>query len=83
MTDMGRTIQDDKGASRPDDEGGRPERNPRTEGSDRDFDESQESKNQGHGHPREERSGSGESGHSERKVTEADREQRDLGGPGG
>jgi hypothetical protein len=27
----------------------------RTAGTDRDFDESEESKNQGHGHPREER----------------------------
>lgn len=32
------------------------ERNKRTEGKDRDFDESAESKDQGHGHPREERS---------------------------
>lgn len=33
-------------------------RNARTSGTDRDFDESGAGKNQGHGHPREERGGS-------------------------
>ena len=32
-----------------------PQQNSKTEGTNRDFDESRESKNQGHGHPREER----------------------------
>ena len=38
--------------NRPEPEGG--EERKRTPGTDRDFDESQKSKNQGHGHPREE-----------------------------
>lgn len=38
--------------NRPEPEGG--EEGKRTAGTDRDVDESQESKNQGHGHPREE-----------------------------
>ena len=36
-----------------------PQHNSRTEGTNRDFDESGESANQGHGHPREERGGEG------------------------
>lgn len=32
-----------------------PKQNSKTEGTNRDFDESGESRNQGHGHPREER----------------------------
>ena len=42
--------------SRQEERQGAPKRS-RTAGEDRDFDESGESKNQGHGHPREERSG--------------------------
>lgn len=54
------TIQDDKGVSRADDEGNRTdeteaERARRTAGTNRDFDESGESKNQGHSHAREPR----------------------------
>jgi hypothetical protein len=81
---MKRAVQGDKKAFRPADEGGEDSGHDgsRTAGTDRDLDESGESKNQGHGHPRD-RQGRGEdAGHSERTVTEADRQQRDLGGPG-
>lgn len=55
----------------------------KTEGTDKDYDESQESKNQGHGHPRNERKGFDKSGQSFRTLTEQDKRERDLGGPGG
>ncbi len=63
MADLGKTVQDESGASRPgtDDpaadrndqsnQSNQSDRNARTAGTDRDYDESQESKNQGHGHP--------------------------------
>ena len=84
MADLGKTVQDESGASRPADEGqGSANRGSRTAGTNRDYDESQESENQGHGHPREERGRSDESGRSNERITEADRQERDLGGPGG
>jgi hypothetical protein len=55
----------------------------RTAGTDRDLDESGESKNQGHGHDRQGDRHPEGAGHSERVVTDRDREDRDLGGPGG
>ena len=39
-----------------------------TRGTNKDYDESQTSKNQGHGHPREEREGSEEAGESNRSA---------------
>lgn len=83
MSDLKKTVQGDKGVVRsddvgPDDEG---RRNARTAGTNRDYDEAQESKNQGHGTPREKRGG--DAGESHRELSETDREQRDLGGPGG
>lgn len=54
----------------------------KTAGTNRDLDESGESKNQGHGHARDRVERSDDAGHSERTVTETDRQQRDLGGPG-
>jgi hypothetical protein len=87
---MKRAVQGDKEAFRPAEEGGEGGEGgedsghdgSRTAGTNRDLDESGESKNQGHGHPRD-RQGRGEdAGHSERTVTETDRQQRDLGGPG-
>lgn len=84
MADLGRTVQDESGAKRPGtdtDEG--KDRSSRTAGQNRDYDESGESKNQGHGHPRGRNPGSEDAGHSEQRITEADRQERDLGGPGG
>jgi hypothetical protein len=84
---MKRAVQGDKEAFRPAEEGGEGGEHSghdgsRTAGTNRDLDESGESDNQGHGHPRD-RQGRGEdAGHSERTVTETDRQQRDLGGPG-
>lgn len=84
MADLGKTVQGAKGAKRPGTDGADDEnRESRTAGTDRDYDESQESKNQGHGHTREKRGGSDDAGHSEKRITEADRQERDLGGPGG
>ena len=83
MTDLGKSIQDDKGVTRPDEEGREGSRNARTAGTDRDLDESGEAKNQGHGHGRERTEGADQAGHSESTQTEADRQERDLGGPGG
>lgn len=84
MTDLGKVVQDESGAKRPGTEADTGEdRSSRTAGTNRDYDESQEAKNQGHGHPRERRPGSDDAGHSERRITEADRQEQDLGGPGG
>lgn len=58
MTDLKRDVQDDRGIKKrviPKTQPPRVNR-ARTEGEDRDFDESGRSVNQGHGHPREERS---------------------------
>jgi hypothetical protein len=81
---MKRAVQGDKEAVRPADEGGQESGHDgsRTAGTDRDLDESGESMNQGHGHPRDRQRDSEGAGHSERTVTETDRQQRDLGGPG-
>jgi hypothetical protein len=84
---MKRAVQGDNEAFRPADasgEGGEYSGHDgnRRAGTDRDLDESGESKNQGHGHPRDRQRGSEDAGHSERTVTETDRQQRDLGGPG-
>jgi hypothetical protein len=84
MGDLKKQVQGDKDVLRPSDEAGEEGRGAsRTAGTNRDLDESGESKNQGHGHPREQRGGADEAGHSERTVTERDRAERDLGGPGG
>lgn len=84
MADLGKTVQDESGVRRPgtDTDTGK-NRSSRTAGTDRDYDDSQESKNQGHGHARGRNPGADEAGHSDRRVTEADRQERDLGGPGG
>jgi hypothetical protein len=81
---MKRAVQGDKETVQPADEGGEESGHDgsRTAGTDRDMDESGESMNQGHGHPRDRQRGSEDAGHSERTVTETDRQQRDLGGPG-
>lgn len=57
MTDLKRDVQDDHGVKKkPTRETMPPQPEPdRTAGTDRDFDRSGESKNQGHGHPREKR----------------------------
>ena len=84
MADLGRIVQDESGAVTSGDEGAAKDQDrSRTAGTDRDYDESQEASNQGHGHPRGEPERADESGRSEKRITEADREQRDLGGPGG
>lgn len=84
MADLGKTVQDESGASRPDNDPDRQEdHSSSTAGTDRDYDESGEAKNQGHGHPRGGNPGSDDAGHSEKRITEADRQERDLGGPGG
>ena len=84
MTDLGKTVQDESGAKRPGNEGPEQEdRSSRTAGTGRDYDESQESANQGHGHAQERRGRSDDAGHSEQRITEADRQERDLGGPAG
>lgn len=83
MADLGKTVQDESGASRPGTDAPGKDRNAKTTGTDRDYDESQESKNQGHGHSGNAMSDSDNAGHSEERITEADRQQRDLGGPGG
>jgi hypothetical protein len=84
MGDMKRTVQGDKEASEAPD---RTEQDghdgSRTAGTNRDLDESGESKNQGHGHGGRGDGEGGDAGHSERVVTEQDRSERDLGGPGG
>ena len=51
-----------------------------TSGTNRDYDESQTSKNQGHGHPREERDGSDEAGRSERTAVDRVRGDDKPGG---
>ena len=86
MADLGRNVQHESGAVTSGDEGPPKDQDQdrsRTAGTDRDYDESQEAANQGHGHPRSEPKRADESGRSEERVTDADREQRDLGGPGG
>ena len=55
----------------------------RTAGTDRDYDESGAAENQGHGHPRDRQQRGDESGKSLNKVTEEDRKDRSLQGPGG
>jgi hypothetical protein len=83
MSDLGKKVQDESGASRPGtDAPQNDDRNAKTAGSDRDYDESQESKNQGHGHGAGGSSSEG-AGRSDQRITEADRQERDLGGPGG
>lgn len=84
MSDLGKKVQDESGAVRHGTEADTgQDRSSKTAGTDRDYDDSQDAKNQGHGHPREDRSGSDDVGHSEKRITEADRQERDLGGPGG
>jgi hypothetical protein len=84
MDDLKRTVQGDREArTAPDQTPADPHDGGRTAGTDRDLDESGESQNQGHGHARHGGRGSGEAGRSERVVTDRDREERDLGGPGG
>ena len=55
----------------------------RTEGTDRDFDGSGTAENQGHGHPRDQQQRDDERGESLAEVTEEDRKNRSLQGPGG
>jgi hypothetical protein len=83
MGDLGKIVQDESGATRPGTDAPAEDRNARTAGTDRDYDESQESKNQGHGHEHGTSPEAGNAGHSEEKLTETDRQERDLGGPGG
>lgn len=84
MTDQGKTVQDESGAARPATSGDAgADHSSKTAGTDRDYDESQESKNQGHGHPKGGGTEADGAGHSEKRTTETDRQQRDLGGPGG
>lgn len=84
MTDIKRTVQDDKGVRRGGDGPAEPAQGrPGTAGTDRDYDASEEAANLGHGHAARQRQRSDESGRSFTEVTEADREGRDLGGPGG
>ncbi len=81
MSDLGKTVQDESGATRHGtDAPPTGDRNAKTVGSDRDYDESQESKNQGHGHAD---AGSEGAGRSDQRISESDRQERDLGGPGG
>jgi len=49
--DAGKVTQEDLPSRR----AASPERNSKTEGTNRDFDDKGDSRNQGHGHPREER----------------------------
>lgn len=51
-----------------------------TSGTNRDYDESQTSKNQGHGHPRDEREGSDDAGRSERAARDRVRGDDKPGG---
>ena len=84
MGDLKRKVQDETGVLRSGEEGPEGGRdNARTAGTNRDYDASQESANQGHGHSREGRERSEDAGRSERSVTDTDRQERDLGGPGG
>ena len=84
MTDLGGTVQDPSGAKYPEtDAPSDDEDRSTTAGTDRDYDESQDAENQGHGHARDRQDGADESGHAEKKVSEQDRSERDLGGPGG
>jgi hypothetical protein len=84
MGDLKRTVQGDREVkAAPDQTPADPHDGSRTAGTDRDLDESGESKNQGHGHGQEGGRRSEQAGHSERVVTDRDREERDLGGPGG
>jgi hypothetical protein len=57
MTDPKRTSQDGRISrpKNPQQEAAQRKHSERTAGTDRDFDETGESRNQGHGHPREER----------------------------
>ena len=82
MTDLKKTVQTDKGATHSPDDSSRGASASNTAGTNRDYDDSQESQNQGHGHSREGRERSDDSGESNRTVTDTDRQQRDLGGPG-
>lgn len=82
MSDLKKTVQDDKGVLRSGDESSSDRGDSHTSGTNRDFDESQESQNQAHGHPREGQERGGKSGRSNSTVTDTDRKQRDLGGPG-
>lgn len=54
MTDLKRHVEDGQGNAKPEADRQR-HAGSRTAGTDRDFDESRTSDNQGHGHPREER----------------------------
>lgn len=56
MTDLKRDVQDNQGIKKlPTPDTMPPQRaRPRTAGTDRDFDETETTDNQGHGHPREE-----------------------------
>lgn len=61
MTDLKRTVQGDGGvAKEPGQHGSERDGSSRTAGTNRDFDESGTTENQGHGHPREQRQGSSE-----------------------
>lgn len=81
MTDIKRTIQDDKGTRRSGDAGpAREEDRSRTEGTNRDFDESGTAANQGHSYSREERGQGGQSGVSDRAAREKVRGDEGVGG---
>lgn len=84
MGDMKKSVQGEKGVLKDGSGQGQGDTGEsKTAGTNRDYDESQESANQGHGHPRGQRPGSDKSGQSDRSVSDTDRQQRDLGGPGG
>lgn len=80
MSDLKRTVQDEKGAKYAGGETPGQEGRRRAHGKD-DVDDSGRAKNLGHGHPREERKRSAKRGESDRVLTDEDRRQRDLGGP--
>lgn len=83
MADLGGTVQDPSGAKYPETDAPPKDDDSPTAGTDRDFDEEQDADNQAHGHARDRQSDAGDAGHAEEKVTDADRSERDLGGPGG
>ena len=82
MTDLKKTVQDDKGALRSGDDASGEQGDSHTSGTNRDYDDSQESQNQAHGHARQGKERSEKSGRSNKTVSDTDRQQRDLGGPG-
>jgi hypothetical protein len=83
MSGMKKSVQGDKEVLGTPDEGSSEPGVSRTAGTDRDLDESGESKNQGHGHGGTGTDRGEDAGLSERTVTETDRSERNLEGPGG